>query len=86
MTAFPVSVRLKLASQKFVLAKISNKRPFLKMEMVGAYLIIFPDRVGSYSSGVFIRRGAYSRVYVSVGEFRNTNTDLYLCFLKTTVS
>ena len=57
LTAFPVPARLKLASQKFGLAKISFKHPFLKMEMVGANLIIFPDSVGAYASRALIRRG-----------------------------
>ena len=37
LTAFPVPVRLKLTSQKLILAKISNKRPLLKVELVGPY-------------------------------------------------
>ena len=36
-----VMLRLKLTSKKLILAKISNKRPLLKVEVVGAYLIIF---------------------------------------------
>ena len=36
-TAFPVPERLKLMSQKLVVAKILNKCPFLEVEVVGAY-------------------------------------------------
>ena len=38
LTAFSVPVRLKLTSQKVVLAKISNKAPFLKVDAMGTYL------------------------------------------------
>ena len=46
LTAFLVAVRLKLTTQRLVLAKTSNKRPFSKMEVVGAYL-----KLGTYSRG-----------------------------------
>ena len=40
----PLHVRVKLRSQKLILVKISNNRPFLKVKVVGAYLM-----VGAYS-------------------------------------
>ena len=60
----PVPVRLKLPSQKLVLAKISNKRPFLnvEVEVVDAYsseglLDNVPDKVGAHSRRALIRGG-----------------------------
>ena len=46
--------------QKLLLAKISNKRPFLKPEAVGAYpggrlFNSFRDRVSNSSSGAYLR-------------------------------
>ena len=57
-------------SQKLVLAKISNKHPFLKVEVgaylsVGDYLIIFPIEWGPYSGGRLFKGGAYLRIYSS---------------------
>ena len=49
LTAFLAPVTLKLTSQKLVLAKISKKRPFFKVEVMGAYL-----RVGAHSRGVLM--------------------------------
>ena len=38
LAAYPVPVGMTLTSQKLILAKISNKRLFLRMEVVGSYL------------------------------------------------
>ena len=71
---FCVPVRAKFLSQKLALAKILNKHPFLKVEVVGAYLrvaahlrgahsIIFPIGWALIQVECLFKRGAYLRIY-----------------------
>ena len=60
LTASHVPVRLKITSQKLALAQIWNKRPILKVKVVGAYsrgrlFNIFLNGVGVYSRWMLIQ-------------------------------
>ena len=60
--------KIKLTSQRIVLAKISNKLPFLKVGLMGAYsrrclFDNFPNILSAYSSEALIRGGVYSKIY-----------------------
>ena len=57
LTAFPVPARLKLTSQRLILAKISNKHPFLTVEEVGTYLTAFPTGWVLIQAGCDLKEG-----------------------------